>query len=83
LFDRAEPKDFVDVYFLCHELMPFSRLEMLTRQKHVGIDDYWLAVALRRATQVSFLPRMIKPLTVGELRSFFLTLAKEVMERLE
>lgn len=83
LFDRAEPKDFVDVYFLCQELMPFSRLEELTRQKHVGIDDYWLAVALRRVTLVSFLPRMIKPLTINELHSFFLNLAKKVMQRLE
>jgi hypothetical protein len=50
LFDRAEPKDFVDVYFICQEVMPFARLIGLARQKHVGIDDYWLAVALRRIT---------------------------------
>lgn len=83
LFDRAEPKDFVDVYFLCQELMPFSRLEELTKQKYVGIDDYWLAIALRRVTQISLLPRMIKPVTIEELNSFFLPLAEEMMERLE
>ncbi len=83
LFDRAEPKDFVDVYFVCQEVMSFSQLETLTRQKHIGIDDYWLAIALRRATQLSFLPRMIKPVTVVELQSFFLNLAEEITKRLQ
>ena len=26
LFDRAEPKDFIDVYFICQEVMPFDEL---------------------------------------------------------
>jgi predicted nucleotidyltransferase component of viral defense system len=82
LFDRAEPKDFVDVYFVCREAMPFDRLLELTRKKHVGIDDYWLAAALRQAAEVEILPRMIKPLSVSELTEFFLGRAKAVMDRI-
>jgi predicted nucleotidyltransferase component of viral defense system len=81
LFDRAEPKDFVDVYFVVQEIMPFDRLVALTRQKHLGIDDYWLAVALRQVDQVALLPRMIKPLSLPELKAFFLARAKELMDR--
>ena len=33
LFDRSEPKDFVDVYFICHEVMPFSELFPQAGQK--------------------------------------------------
>jgi predicted nucleotidyltransferase component of viral defense system len=80
LFDRAEPKDFVDVYFLCQEAFSFEHLVALTRQKHLGIDDYWLAVALRRAENVEFLPRMIKPLSIEELKAFFLGRAGELMK---
>jgi hypothetical protein len=83
LFERAEPKDFVDVYFVCQEMMAFEELDGLTRQKHVGIDDYWLAAALRRAEQVKFLPRMIKPLDLDSMRLFFLDLANKLMSRID
>lgn len=83
LFDRAEPKDFVDVFFVCQELMPFAELEELARQKHVGIDDYWLSVAMQRISQVGILPRMIKPLDLDELQVFFLSLAKEIIGRID
>jgi predicted nucleotidyltransferase component of viral defense system len=81
LFDRAEPKDFVDVYFIAQELMPFDRLVALTRQKHLGIDDYWLAVALAQVERVELLPRMVKPLSLSELKAFFLARAKELMDK--
>jgi predicted nucleotidyltransferase component of viral defense system len=80
LFDRAEPKDFVDIYFLCQEAFSFRDLVERARQKHVGIDDYWLAVALRRVESVEFLPRMIKLVSLEQLRNFFLKEAKVLME---
>jgi predicted nucleotidyltransferase component of viral defense system len=83
LFDRAEPKDFVDVYFICQETMSFEKLEALTKKKHVGLDDYWLAIALQRVRQVSLLPRMIKPLDLDKLQVFFLDVAQEIMRRLD
>jgi predicted nucleotidyltransferase component of viral defense system len=81
LFDRTEPKDFVDVYFVVQELLPFDRLVSLARQKHVGIDDYWLAMALAQVERVRILPRMVKPLSLDELVAFFLARAKELMDQ--
>jgi predicted nucleotidyltransferase component of viral defense system len=81
LFDRAEPKDFVDVYFVVRETMPFDQLLSLARLKHVGIDDYWLAVALARVDTVAVLPRMVKTVTLAELRAFFLARARELMDQ--
>ncbi len=83
LFDRAEPKDFVDVYFVTREIMPLEQLVALTRQKHLGIDDYWLAVALARVEQVELLPRMIKPVSLPELKAFFLERTKELTDKIE
>lgn len=79
LFDRAAEKDFVDIYFINQVLMPFAELLPYARQKHVGMDDYWLAIALQRVRQVKVLPRMIKPLTIADLQQYFLNLAQEVM----
>ena len=81
LFDRAEPKDFVDVYFITRDIMSFDQLVALTRQKHLGIDDYWLAMALARVQQVELLPRMIKPISLPELKTFFQERAKELMDK--
>ena len=79
LFDRSEPKDFVDVYFICHEVMPFSELFPQAGQKHVGMANYWMAVTMRNVKTVQFLPRMIKPLEIAELQACFLNLARELM----
>ena len=81
LFDRAEPKDFVDVYFIVREFLPFEQLVTLARRKHVGMDDYWLAMALAQVEKISVLPRMVKPLSLDELEAFFLARAKELMDR--
>jgi len=83
LFDRAEPKDFVDVYFICQEVMPFDELVEKTKQKHLGLDDYWLAVALQRVERVEILPRMIKPLFLDDLQNFFLEQARKLMARID
>jgi len=80
LFGRIEPKDFVDVYFICRELMPFPDLYRHASQKHVGMTNYWLAVAMRNVTKVQLLPRMIKPLDLAAIQAFFLGLAEGLME---
>jgi len=81
LFDRVEPKDFVDVYFVVQELMSFDQLVSLARKKHVGMDDYWLAVALSQVERVELLPRLVKPVSIAELRAFFLARAKDLMDK--
>ena len=83
LFDRAEAKDFVDIFFINRELMSFNELLPYARQKHVGMDDYWLAISLQRIRKIKLLPRMIKPLTLADLQTYFLNLAQELMSRID
>ena len=71
LFDRHEAKDFVDVYFLSEEFMPFDELFSNAQKKHVGMDEYWMARALENVFSIEKLPRMIKPIEVATLRVFF------------
>lgn len=79
LYDRGEPKDFVDVYFIDKEVMPFEMLVREVKKKHIGLDNYWLAVSLARVEDLSILPRMLKPVTLDELKHFFREKAKWLM----
>jgi Nucleotidyl transferase AbiEii toxin, Type IV TA system len=79
LYDRSEPKDFVDVYTIHREVLPFPELVDKARQKHVGLDAYWLAQACARVGDVRLLPRLIKPVTLEELRRFFEDQAHRLM----
>jgi predicted nucleotidyltransferase component of viral defense system len=83
LFDRHEAKDFVDVYFLCQEFMPFDDLFANTQKKHVGLDKYWMARALENVSLVEKLPRMLKPLDLPTLRQFFEEQLARLMKRVE
>jgi predicted nucleotidyltransferase component of viral defense system len=80
LFDRSESKDFVDIFFIDRELFPFAELLQSAKQKHVGLDDYWLAIALMKVDDLGPLPRMIKPVDANELKEFFLDQAKKLMK---
>lgn len=80
LFDRSASKDFVDIFFIDRELFPFANLLQHAKQKHVGLDDYWLAVSLLKIEQLGPLPHMLKPVQVDQLKNFFLTQAKILMK---
>ncbi len=71
LYDRSDPKDFVDVYFIHQELYPLPVLLPRAKEKHLGLDNYWLAQAFSRITEVKILPRMIKPVAIEQLVEFF------------
>jgi predicted nucleotidyltransferase component of viral defense system len=81
LFDRAQPKDFVDVYFLAQDRAALEDLVKEAQTKHLGMDDYWLAQAFARVRNVNVLPRMVRPLTLRELQDFFIAASAEAMRR--
>lgn len=81
LYDRSDPKDFVDVYFIDREIIPFEELLEEAKRKHVGLDDYWLAVSLAKIGDFNILPRMLKPVTLQELKEFFKHKADGLMKK--
>jgi hypothetical protein len=82
LFERAESKDFVDVYMIAQRLMSRDRLLTLAQQKHVGLEDYWLAQSIVQVNRITFLPRMITPITIDDLKPYFEGWAAELMQPL-
>lgn len=83
LFDRSAEKDFVDIYFLSKEFMPFEKIYKFARKKHIGMDEYWLAASLKNVEKIEKLPRMIKPVTIKELREFYYEKIKMLMARIK
>lgn len=80
LFDRTDPKDFVDIFFLHHEKIPLETFIGEAKKKHVGMDDYWLAVSFSKAEDIVVLPRMLKTLSLAELKNFFKEKARWLMK---
>lgn len=79
LFERHEAKDFVDIYFLSKEFIDFWEIYKNAQKKHIGMEPYWLAVALDYIYSIEALPRMIKKVTIDELREFYHNKIKKIM----
>jgi predicted nucleotidyltransferase component of viral defense system len=81
LFDRSDAKDFVDIYFLDKNYISFNDLLVQAKKKHIGLDDYWLSASLKNVEKISILPRMLKPLSLEEMKSFFNKKARELIKK--
>ncbi|MBC8526259.1 MAG: nucleotidyl transferase AbiEii/AbiGii toxin family protein [Candidatus Cloacimonetes bacterium] len=79
LFDRHDAKDFVDIYFLHKEYLSFDKIYENARKKHIGIERHWLAQSLFEIRKIEKLPKMIKKVTIKELKEFFLKKAEELI----
>ena len=45
------------------------------------MDNYWLAISLAKVEDIAVLPKMLKSITIDELKYFFSEKAKWLMER--
>jgi predicted nucleotidyltransferase component of viral defense system len=84
LLDRFDPKDFVDLYFLLADYS-LDQLRKDVEQKFgLAVGSVFLGGELMKSERIEALPRMLKPLTLLQLKSFFKELAgsltAEVME---
>jgi predicted nucleotidyltransferase component of viral defense system len=77
LFDRAEPRDFLDVYALVRH---FSKEELLTWAQDVdpGLDHAVLADMMRAHARLTNRDFAASPHHVSELRAYFTTWADEL-----
>ena len=72
LFGRAEPRDFVDVYFLSKEYFDFMEMVQMAAKKDTGFDLYWLAAAMQEAEKIDLLPvKICKPFDLPDMKNFF------------
>lgn len=67
-----EPKDYVDLYFILKEkLSIWDLIEAVKTKYKLELDLISLGKDFLNTEKIKFLPQMIKPLTLDELKSFF------------
>lgn len=80
---RTDAKDFVDLYFLLNNKYSFWDLfySAEAKFKTMDFDILLLAQDLLKVEDFQALPKMIKPLTLAELKKFFREKAKELAKK--
>ncbi len=76
LLDRFDPKDFVDLYFLLHAFSLGDIRRDAEQKFGIKIGDLFLGSECAKVKRIEALPKMVKSLTVEELKSFFSQQAK-------
>jgi len=80
IFGRLDPKDYVDLYFLLkgREKEILSLLEE-AKEKDVSIEPFLWSKIIGDVDTFRTLPRMIKPVDLKEVVSFFYRLRKQIL----
>lgn len=74
--NRTAVKDFVDLYFLLQKFTVWDLIEGVRKKFKRKVDLYILASDFLKVETFNVLPKMIKTLTLKEMRAFFREKAK-------
>lgn len=75
---RSEVKDFVDLYFLLKDFTVWDLIEGVRIKFHKEINPFILAADLLKIEDFDYLPKMIKPLNLEQLKKFYRDLSKQL-----
>lgn len=78
IMQRSAVKDFVDLYFLLQKFSLWDLITGVERKFHIEADPFILASDFGKVKEFTYLPKMLKSLTLDQLRNFFLEKAKEL-----
>ncbi len=78
LIDRFEPKDFIDLFFLLQDRKLEEVRSDAEKKFDAKIGDIFLGSEFAKVRRIQILPRMIKPVTIDELKEFFGEQAKKL-----
>lgn len=75
---RTQVKDFVDLYFLLEKYTVWDLMEGMRIKYSMKTEPFFIASDFLKIEDFEFLPKMIKPLTLEQLQTFFREKAKEI-----
>ncbi len=78
---RTEVKDFVDLYFLLKEFTLWDLMDGVKVKFGFKTDPVFVASDFSKVDSFENMPKMIKPLTLKELKDFFKEKAKQVSKQ--
>lgn len=83
IFGRTDAKDFVDLFWLVHEgKLNFDHLFSLAKQKDLGLTEFYLAQAINHVHELREYPKLLKPLDIPAMTSYFTNLADELLRKI-
>lgn len=75
---RSNVKDFVDLYYLLDKFTVWDLIAGVEHKFHIELEPFLIAADFMKVNQFEFLPKMIKPLSLNKLKSFFVDKAKKL-----
>lgn len=75
---RTEVKDFVDLFYLLEKFSIWDLMEGLRIKFNMKTEPFFIASDIMKVEDFTIMPRMIKPLTLDQLKTFFVQKAKEI-----
>lgn len=78
IHQRADAKDFVDLFFLLKDFTIWDLLEGTRVKFRLGLDPYSIAASCVKVDNFETLPTMLTPLTLEQLKDFYRDLAKKL-----
>jgi len=80
---NEDPKDYVDLYFILKEKFSiWELLEAVKKKFNLELDLISLGEDFLNVKKIKFLPKMLKPLTLKELKNFFINQAKKIGKKI-
>jgi len=78
IVDRFDPKDFVDLYYLLQKYSLENLRQGVEKKFGTKLDFLTIGSSFGRVKNIVALPRMVRELSVDELKSFFSNEAKKL-----
>ena len=78
IINRTEVKDFVDLYFLLQKFALLSVRQDAEKKFGMRIDNLFFGSELAKVRRIAALPKMLKPLTIENLKAFFIQQATKL-----
>lgn len=75
---RTDVKDFVDLYYLLDKFTIWDLIEGVRHKFRVKMEPFLLAGDFMKVNRFENLPKMIKPLKLDKLKSFFINHAQKL-----
>jgi len=84
IFSRFEPKDYLDLYFICKEkTLDFFELFEKTKKKDLGLNEFYFANMIAEVENFRYFPKTLKPFDQKDLVNFYLELSKKIFRMIK
>lgn len=84
MYGRFEPKDYIDLYFICKETsIDFFALFEKTKKKDLGLNEFYFANMTADVEKLQNFPTLNKPFNKNKFNQFFLDLSTKLFKKIK